>query len=72
LRTGFFSFVSHPFLFQPAIHFVMPFFKYSESVTSFTSQRCFKASSPLMAAVISMRLLVVCASPPDISFVCAL
>ncbi len=39
-----------------------------ESVVTTTSERRVSDSSALIAAMSSMRLLVVCASPPNISF----
>src|SRR5579883_1338399 len=58
--TGFFSAVIQPRLRQFWIHFVIPFFRYSESVISSTShgRRSFRSAS--IAAVSSIRLLVVC------------
>ena len=57
--TGFFDDVTQFFFFQPWIHWVIPFFKYSESVTISTSHGSLSARSPSMAAVSSMRLFVV-------------
>ena len=48
--TGFLAAVIQPFRFQPWIHVVMPFFRYSESVTTSTSQSSFSARSPSIAA----------------------
>ena len=53
----------HPPFALPAVNpLVMPFFTYSESVTTSTSQSSRSALSPSMAARNSMRLLVVCGS----------
>ena len=51
--------------FQLWIHVVMPFFRYSESVTTSTSQDSLMRRRPSMAAVSSMRLLVVCGAKPE-------
>ena len=51
-------------LFEPR-HFVMPFLTYSESVTTSTSQTSFRNLRPSIAAVNSIRLLVVCGTAPD-------
>jgi len=48
----------------------MPSFTYFESVCRSTREGFFKASSAEMAAISSMRLLVVRASPPLSSFRC--
>src|ERR1017187_10992190 len=50
------------------IHVVMPFLTYSESVTTSTSHCSRSDFSPSIAAVSSMRLLVVCFSEFQISF----
>ena len=42
--------------------------RYLESLVRVTAQGSFKASSPTMAAISSMRLLVVSLSPPESSF----
>src|SRR5208283_633971 len=47
----------------------MPFFTYSESVTTSTSHGSMSARKPSMAARSSIRLLVVCGSDPDNSLV---
>src|SRR5690606_5053437 len=49
---------------QPGIHSVMPWRTYCESVCRVISQGSINASSPEIAAISSMRLLVVWASPP--------
>ena len=51
--------VTQFFFFHPSIHWVIPFFEYSESVTISTSHGSLSARSPSMAAVSSMRLFVV-------------
>ena len=61
-KPAFLSDVRQPFRFQFAIHFVIPFFTYCESVTISTSQGSRRSVSPFTAAVSSMRLLVVCRS----------
>src|SRR3954469_5905321 len=65
--TGAPAAVFQPFFFQPWIHFVI---ESSSSVESVTMQTVAPAASerrPSSAAVYSMRLLVVCVSPPDSS-----
>jgi hypothetical protein len=57
-----------PLRFQPASQLVMPLWTYCESVNRSTLQGCLRALRPSIAAIISMRLLVVCASPPETSF----
>ncbi len=47
LTTGFLAAVIHPFFFHPASHDVMPFFTYSESVITLTTQGSFKTPEPL-------------------------
>src|SRR5450432_2777290 len=69
--TGFFAAVFQPLRFQPWIQVVMPFFRYSESVTTSTLQCSLRERRPSIAAVSSMRLLVVCGTDPDISRVCS-
>jgi len=49
----------------------MPFTTYSESLTSVTEQGSLSASSALIAAISSMRLLVVRRKPPDSSRRCS-
>ena len=66
--TGFLSAVRQPLRFQPWIQPVTPPRTYCESVWRSTSLDCFSASSAMMAAVSSIRLLVVAAAPPDSSF----
>jgi hypothetical protein len=61
------SAVFQPFFFQPKIHFEMPSMTYLLSVWRSTSQALLSALSAVIAASNSMRLLVVSASPPDIS-----
>src|SRR5580700_3253083 len=51
LTTGFFELVIQLFRFQFATHALMPFFRYSESVTTSTSQGSFSARKPSIAAV---------------------
>jgi hypothetical protein len=62
--------VRQPLRFQPCIQALMPFFTYSESVWISTRDGRFSASSAVMAASSSMRLLVVTASPPESSLRC--
>src|SRR3569833_2288660 len=66
--TGLRSAVFQPLLFQVDIHSVMPRRTYCESVVIATTHGRFSASSPAMAAISYMRLLVVRASPPYRSF----
>ncbi|MNY44320.1 hypothetical protein D3C86_1793370 [compost metagenome] len=66
--TGFLSAVFQPRAFQPLIHSVMPCMTYLLSVCRSTRQGRFRASSAAMAAISSMRLLVVLGSPPHNSF----
>ena len=68
--TGVLSAVLQPLRFQPWIHSLMPFLTYSESVCRSTREGLFSASSAEIAAISSMRLLVVAASPPQISLRC--
>ena len=65
--TGFLSAVRQPRAFQDGSHSVMPLITYCESVCTVTRVGRFKAARPMMAAVSSMRLLVVAASDPDSS-----
>src|ERR1700736_3497295 len=67
LITGFLALVSQFRFFQAWIHSVMPFFTYSESVITSTSHGSLMARSPSMAAVSSIRLLVVWGAQPNIS-----
>src|SRR5690606_20920123 len=70
------SFLSAPVLraqlrfFHWGSHSVMPFLTYSESVCRTTWQGVLRDSRARMAAVSSMRLLVVFLSPPEISRRC--
>jgi hypothetical protein len=57
--TGFLSAVFQPRFFQLWIHWVIPWRTYWLSVLSTTSQCSFSASRATIAAIISMRLLVV-------------
>src|SRR5690606_16754728 len=57
---------------QPGIHSVMPRRTYCESVCRVTTQASRSASRAMIAAVSSMRLLVVSGSPPASSRSCAL
>src|SRR4051812_23159131 len=67
--TGFLSDVRQPLRTQFASHEVMPLLTYTESVWSLTVDGLVRASSARIAAVSSMRLLVVgAASPPHSSF----
>src|SRR3569623_52353 len=66
--TGSRSAVFQPLLFQAEIHSVMPRRTYCESVVIATVHGRLSASSPAMAAISSMRLLVVRVSPPYRSF----
>ena len=59
--------VFQPRRFQPWIHFVIESSISRESVTMQTRLRCGSARRPSSAAVYSIRLLVVCGSPPDSS-----
>ena len=65
--TGWRSAVFQPRRFQPWIHSAMPFWTYWLSVCSSTLQGLVSISSAWIAAISSMRLLVVCASPPTSS-----
>ena len=67
--TGLRALVSQPFCCQPAIHLVMPLSTYVLSVHSSTVAGRRSVSSASMAAISSIRLFVVCASPPCSSFV---
>src|SRR5580693_6643526 len=66
--TGFLDAVRQPLLFQLLIQPVTPPRKYWESVCRVTSHERFKELRASIAAVSSMRLLVVSASPPFSSF----
>src|SRR5579884_1385942 len=66
--TGFLSAVRQPRAFQAGSQRVMPSRTYWLSVVTRTRQGRVRASRPRIAAVNSMRLLVVWASPPDNSF----
>ena len=68
--TGFFAAVFQPRAFQLSIHSVMPCITYFESVCSRTAREPLSALSASMAAISSMRLLVVSGSPPCISLRC--
>src|SRR5690606_36679478 len=68
--TGFLSAVFQPFFFQPCSQLCTPFLTYWLSVCSSTVQGRERALSASMAAVSSMRLLVVSASPPLNSLRC--
>ena len=59
LVTGFLAAVRQPFCFQPRNPLVMPFRKYSESVTISTVAALFQPFQAFIAAASSMRLLVV-------------
>jgi hypothetical protein len=62
--TGCLSLVRQPFARQRAIHSSTPRLTYCESVVSATAHGRLSASSPAIAAMSSMRLFVVIASPP--------
>jgi hypothetical protein len=62
--TGFFADVFQPRLFQFGSHCVRPSRTYFESVCNTTLRRPFKAFRASIAAVSSIRLLVVSGSPP--------
>src|SRR5690606_11699742 len=62
--TGAFAAVRQPRRFHESSHSLMPRRTYSESVVSVTSQGSLSVASASIAAVSSMRLLVVSASPP--------
>jgi hypothetical protein len=66
--TGFLAAVSQPFRCQPLIHLVIPFSTYVLSVCRFTFAGRVSASRAWMAAISSIRLFVVCGSPPCSSF----
>ncbi|MNN78048.1 hypothetical protein D3C81_1945630 [compost metagenome] len=57
---------------QPGIHWVSPWRTYWESVNNTMLHGSVSASNPEMAAISSIRLLVVWASPPLSSRSCAL
>ena len=63
--------VFQPLRFQPAIHFVIESSISRESVTMQTRVPCGSDRSPSSAAVYSIRLFVVCASPPESSLAAA-
>jgi len=65
--TGLPSLVRQLRRFQPGNHSLMPFCTYCESVWTSTVEGRFSNSSARITAVISMRLLVVSRSPPQIS-----
>ncbi len=65
--TGWRFEVIHPFFFQPMIHWVIPWRTYWLSVVSRTWQAALRVRSPMMAAISSIRLLVVSRKPPEIS-----
>src|SRR5215217_7007252 len=67
--TGFLSAVFQPFFFQPCIQLCTPFLTYWLSVWISTAQDRLRALSASMAAVSSILLLVVRASPPFSSLV---
>jgi hypothetical protein len=60
--TGSFAAVRQPRRFQPSIHRVMPSRRYWLSLTRRTVQGRFSAASAAIAAVNSIRLLVVAGS----------
>ena len=64
-RTGWRSAVRHPAAFQRGTHSVIPRWTYCESVDRRTRLGRVSAASPSIAAVNSMRLLVVSPTPPD-------
>jgi mannose-6-phosphate isomerase-like protein (cupin superfamily) len=66
--TGFLAEVSQPLRCQPWIHLVIPSSRYLLSVYKVTVVGRCSASSAWMAAISSIRLFVVCASPPYSSF----
>ena len=70
--AGFLSLLTQPFFCQP---YTQPLLSasmtYLESEYSSTSHGSFKRRRASMTAVSSMRLLVVCASPPESSRSCA-
>src|SRR5690606_34237780 len=68
--TGFLSAVLQPFRFQPCIQLWTPFLTYWLSVCRSTAQGRVRALSASMAAVSSILLLVVSASPPFNSLRC--
>src|SRR5215217_3192326 len=65
--TGSFAALRQLLRTQPLIQRLMPFRTYSLSVCNTTVQGRFSASSALIAAVSSIRLLVVAGSPPESS-----
>ena len=65
--TGWPAAVFQPFFFQPWTHLVMESSSSVESVTMQTVEPGASERRPSSAAVYSMRLLVVCPSPPDSS-----
>src|SRR6266568_6234203 len=68
LRTGSFLLFIHPFLIQPGSHSLIPLTRYWESVVMTTRQGRLRVESPSMAAVSSIRLLVVSGALPARSF----
>src|ERR1700728_4411747 len=66
--TGFLSAVRQPFCFHLLMYDMMPLRKYWLSVCRSTRHGFFSASSAEIAAISSMRLLVVLSSPPLSSF----
>ena len=68
--TGFFAAVFQPRFFQFGIHSLMPSMTYFESVYRTTLLSSFSIFKALIAAVNSIRLFVVSASPPCIIFSC--
>src|SRR5262249_6591316 len=70
LLTGLRSAVLQPLRFQFLIQVVIPLRRYSLSVCTSTVQGRLSDSSAMIAAVSSMRLLVVFGSPPFSSFLC--
>ena len=65
--TGFLAAVFQPLTFHARIHLVIPSRTYVLSVYSATWDERSSASNAAIAAIISMRLLVVSGAPPDIS-----
>ena len=68
--TGLWSAVFQPRAFQAWIQVLMPLRRYWLSVKMLTAQGCFNDDRASIAAVSSMRLLVVRRSPPNSSLVC--
>ena len=72
LRAGFLSALRQPLLCHDAAQpLIIPSATYLESVTRRTLHFSLRAESPIIAAVSSIRLLVVFFSPPESSFSCA-